>query len=109
MATVSVEVVDIDGLAVTYNAASGGGDKFEPGDRTFVIAKNTNGATRTATFTTPGTVGGNAIADLVVTLPATTGEVLIGPFTRDIYAGSDGLVAVAWSATTGVTFGVVRI
>lgn len=109
MATVTVQDVTRAGVAATYNAASGGGDKFPPGTGVFVHVKNTSGSAITPTFSTPGQVYGLDIADAVGgTTPATTGERFYGPFPADLFAGSDGLVAVAWSTTSGVTFAVLR-
>lgn len=109
MATVSTEVVDIDGLGATYNAASGGGDKFTPGDRVFLHVVNGSAASITATAATPGTIVGQSIPDAQCTVPAGA-ERLWGPFPARLFAGQvDGLVAVTWSATTTVTFAAVRV
>ncbi len=42
------------------------------------------------TVTTPGAVGGNAIADLTVTVPASSGIKVFGPFPPSIYNNSSG-------------------
>lgn len=108
MATATTQVIAITGLAETFVAASTI-DKAECGDRTFLHVKNVNAATRTITLATPGTVGGNAIADAAIVIPANTGDLLIGPLTRAIYGDSDGNVGITWSATTDVTIAAVRI
>lgn len=109
MATVGVQDVSRAGTAPTYNAASGGGDKFPPGAHVLIHVLNTSGSAITPTFTTPGKVAEFDVADAVGgTTPATTGSRFYGPFPAELFAGSDGLVAVAWSATTGVTFAVLR-
>jgi hypothetical protein len=110
VATVSVQDVSRAGTTPTYNAASGGGDKFSPGAHVFVHVKNASGSTVTPTFVTPGQIQELAVADSAsVSVPATTGDRMIGPFPPEIFAGSDGLVAVTWSATTSVTFAVLRV
>lgn len=110
MATVAVQDVTRAGTTPTYNAASAGGDKFSPGAGVFVHVLNTGGAATAPTFTTPGQVSGLDIADAVGgSTPATTGSRFYGPFPPSLFAGSDGLVAVAWSVTSGVTFAVLRI
>lgn len=101
MATRTPETVTVAGLAATYHAASAGGDKVRPGST--LIVKNTNGSTRTLTLVTPGTVYGQAIADQAITIPATTGERVV-KVPREGFTGTDGLVPLAWSADTGVTF-----
>lgn len=109
MATRATEVVDIDGLNATYHAASGGGDQFTPGERTFLHVKNDNAASCTVTVTTPGTVVGQAIADVAVAVPAGQ-ERFIGPFSAEHFgAADDGLADVSWSVSASVTFAVVRI
>lgn len=106
MATRAAQDVSVAGLAATYNAASAGGDKVRPG--VVLIVKNTNAATRTLTLVTPGTAHGQAIGDAVITIPATTGERIVEvPATG--FTGTDGLVPLAWSADTGVTFAVLTI
>lgn len=107
MTTRATERVAITGLAPTYNAAAAG-DKFHPGDHTFLHIKNGSGGSVTATITTPGTVGGNAVADPGLTVAAGADE-MFGPFPRSVYAGSDGLAAIAWSATASVTWAVVEV
>jgi hypothetical protein len=107
MATVSVEVVDRDGLAATYNAASGGGDEFAPGRDVFVHIKNGGGSSVTATFTTSAVVEELAVADAAVTVGAGA-EAFAGPFPAHLFEDDvDGLVHVGWSGTTSVTFAVL--
>jgi hypothetical protein len=110
VATVSVQDVSRAGTTPTYNAASGGGDKFSPGAHVFVHVLNTSGSAVTPTFVTPGQVQELAVADSTGgSTPATTGSKMYGPFPPEIFAGSDGLVAVTWSATTSVTFAALRV
>lgn len=104
MATRLPEEVSIAGLAATYHAAAAG-DKVPPG--CLLVVKNTNGATRDLTLATPGTAHGLAIADATITIPATTGERYV-PVPHTGFTGADGLVPLTWSATTGVTFAVIR-
>lgn len=107
MATVSTLNPGIDGKAVVVAAASGGGDRFSPGTRVHVI--NGGGAPITATLTTPGNVRGRAIADTVITVPNGTFPVNCQAFDVpvDLYQDpTDGLVGVAWSSATSVTFWV---
>lgn len=109
MATVSTEAIGLAGLNATYNAASAGGDKFTPTDKTLIHAKNGSGSQITVTIVTPGTsIGGAAIADLTVDVPAGEDR-FIAPFPANHFAASDGLADLTWSATTSVTFAVLRI
>lgn len=106
MATRAAEEVSVAGLAATYHAASAGGDKVRPG--VTLIVKNTNGSSRTLTLVTPGTIHGQTIGDQVITIPATTGERIV-EIPEDGFTASDGLVPLAWSADTGVTFAVLEV
>ncbi len=65
----------------------------------------------TVTITTPGTVDGLAIADRTVTVPATTGDVTIGPFPPETYntAGTDMLAGFTVSEITGLSAMILRI
>lgn len=108
MATRAPEAPTRAGLAATYHAASAGGDKVPPGVTLHV--KNTNAATRTLTFVTPGVVDGDvAISDPVSNaIPATTGERFFQvPTDRNFVDPADGLVNLTWSSDVGVTFAVL--
>jgi hypothetical protein len=108
MATVTVQTMTRAGIAPTYNAASGGGDKFAPGRDTYVHIKNGGGGSITATFAVDLDVEDLAVADATVTVPAGA-ERIAGPFSAHLFEDSaDGLVHVAWSGTTSVTFAVVK-
>jgi hypothetical protein len=109
MATLTTQVVSLAGLAPTYGAAAAS-TKMVCGERTFLHVKNTAGSSMTVTLSSTAKVRGQAAADVVVTVPATTGDVMIGPITSDLFAGaSDGLASVGYSSTTSVTVAAVRI
>ena len=109
MATVSVQDVSRAGTTPTLNNASAGGDKFSPGAHVFIRVINGSGSAVTPTFVTPGTVAELAIADSTGGSTPASGSKYYGPFPSEIFAGSDGLCAVTWSATTTVTFEVLRV
>jgi hypothetical protein len=96
---------DGGGLSPTFTAAGAGGDRFIPAAKTAMLIKNGSGASITATFTTPGTVSGLAIADAAV--PVAAGVTAVVPLTPGLYTASDGLGDVAYSAVTTVTVAVV--
>jgi len=109
MATLTPQVPSLAGLTPSYAAANSGGDQVACDDRTFLHVKNTNGSSRDITIATPGTVDGLAIADVVVTVPATTGDKMIGPLKASTFADSNGFAQITYSAATGVTVAAVRI
>lgn len=107
MATVASQTLPFDGTALTYSAASGGGDRFTPGSRSLMHIINGSGSSITATIVTPGTFNGLAIADRTVVVPAGTSRVIALP--APDYTAADGLADITWSATTTVTFAVAYI
>ncbi len=108
MASYAPQALDSKGVALTFNAAAGGGDRVPPGCT--LIIKNTNAGTITVTLATPAVFDGDlAVADRVSnTVAATTGINGLKVPNTDIYRDpSDGLVALTWSLTSGVSFAVV--
>lgn len=75
--------------------------------RTIVRCNKTGAGACTVTATTPATVRGVAIADPTYTVPATTGNVYLGPFSPDIFNDANGLVSLVFSETTGLTVEVI--
>lgn len=109
MAVRNPETVKISGIAPTYHAASAGGDKVsKPGDNIIIHVKNASAAAITATVVTPGTIAGQAIGDVAVSVPA-SGDRFIGPLTRQHFANSDSEVDLTWSASASVTFAVLSV
>lgn len=96
MPRTNITVVEItrDGVAPTEVAGDAtNGNQFDHGARTFMRVRNADGAAaHIVTIITPGTVDGLAIADRVVSVPASATR-YIGPFTND-YRQPDGKVYV---------------
>ncbi len=108
MATLTVEIIDGDGLAATYNSAASGGDNFaNPTEDILVHAKNTASAARVITVNTPATIHGEAIANPTISVPATTGERFFGPFNKDVYNAS-GKVSLTYDNNGSLTIAVLR-
>ena len=105
MATLAVQRVKVSGLTLTSTAASAGGDKFPPGDVVFTV-NNTGASPCVVTIVTPGTVQGQPIGDVAVTVPAGGTRRYMGPFPAKDFAGSDGLVSVTYDQVTSVTVSV---
>jgi hypothetical protein len=103
--------VSLDKTGVTPTATHG--NKFLNDGKTFLFVRNGSVADITVTIDTPGSVDGQALADLVVTVKATgdangLDELLIGPFTAT-FNQSDGYVWAVFSAVTTVTAGAFRL
>jgi hypothetical protein len=107
MALLPTQVVAPTGTALTFTAASGGGDTCVTGSDVQLYVKNGSGSSITVTLATPGTVDGDlAIADRTVTVAA--GAETAVPMT-DLYRNpSTGVASITYSAVTTVTVAVVR-
>lgn len=111
MADLTTQVIVETGLAPTYAAAASGGDTADiSNERTFLHVKNTNAATRDVTVDSTQNCNQGFDHNLVVTVAATAGDVMIGPLPRARFGrASDGRAVITYSAVTGVTIAVVRV
>lgn len=115
--TITPQTCALAGLDVVLAAANADGSKFaNPTDeRTFLLVENTNGATRNVVIETQATsvnvagYGAQALVDKTVTVPATTGKTLIGPFPPGQFNDASGDVHITFSAVSGVTIAAVRL
>jgi hypothetical protein len=115
----TVQDVSRTGLAVSYAAGdSANGHSFDNArHNVFLHIKNSDGSPVNATIITPNTVDGLAIGDLVVVIPATTGDVMIGPFPAALYDTVDSdpvpeidpAIFVDLSADTGITLAAIKL
>lgn len=109
MATLTTQTVSLSGLAPSYAAATGGGDKAEAGDRNFLHVKNGGGSAVTVTLTATASVRGQSVSNVTVSVPA-SGERMIGPLVPDLLLNqTDGLVGIGYSGVTSVTVAAIRI
>lgn len=108
MALLSIQQVAITGTTPSYGAVSSS-DTVVPDDRVFLIVKNASGTADTCTVVVPGTVYGQARADVAVTVPITTGERWIGPLVADLADPTTGLITITHTQTTSVTCALVRV
>jgi hypothetical protein len=110
LALLSTQQVTRQGLAPAYTAVAAS-DTFTPGPNTFLHVKNVGGSPDTVTLVTPGSVITDVpIGDPTVSVPATTGDRMIGPIPGGIFADpTTGLVTVSHSFTTSVTVAVLNL
>lgn len=104
------EVVET-GLTLSASAANVDGHSLVNTDRNtvlFLYANNGSGSPINVTVQTPGTVRGNAIADVVVAVAAGA-ERLIGPLPASFYNQADGTVYVDFSDVTSLTVAGLKI
>lgn len=113
MATVALapSVVTEAGLAANYNSGLSTGNTytFRNNGKTLLHVKNTGAGACTVTINSPATLRGHAVAADTVVVPATTGDLFIGPFPQDVYGDQNHDVSFTLSTATGVTVAVVQI
>lgn len=112
MALLTTQVVTRAGITPSYTAASAT-DTFTPGSDVFIHAKNTNAATRDLAFSinnTNPTYPNVTYAMVAVTIPATTGDKMIGPFPSGVFADpTTGVCTITPTVTTNVTYGAFKV
>ena len=101
MAILTPQAISVTGVTPTFVAAAGGGDSAYPLPNLFLRVKNGSGSPINVTLAVPGSRYGQANPSVVVSVPATTGDVLIKlpPELIDL----NGLIQVTYSAVTTVT------
>lgn len=109
-AVLTVQKILPSGLAPSYAAGNlADGHEFANDGNVFLHVKNTGGGACTVTVQTPTTFGGMALADASVSVPATTGDRMIGPFDPAYFNQAGGLVYVDLSTATGVTLAAIKL
>lgn len=113
MANLTTQSITRAGVAPTYAAAAGGGDACEVGDDLYLHVKNASGSAITVTLAIPSSNSPypNAVyTSTAVSVPATTGERLIGPISAGLYKDpTTGLCSISYSSATSVTVGVFKL
>lgn len=76
---------------------------------TLLLFEKTGAGACTVTVQTPATVGGLAVAERTFTVPATTGDVIAGPFPPRVYNDTAGDLRFTLSEITGLTVAAIII
>lgn len=112
MADVRINPQDVvrTGLAPTYTGSLSVSNTYLVANngRTFLHFKKSGAGACNVTIQTPGSVDGLAVSELVVQVPATTGDKMIGPFPEAIYNQS-GDVKCTLDEITGLTVAAIRV
>ena len=109
MATLTIQTIDHTGVAESLVAAAAAGDQFANDGRIFIHVLNTNGASRDVTINSQSNCNQGFDHNIVVTVPATTGDMMIGPFPPSRFDDGGGFVQVTYEAETGVTIAAIRL
>lgn len=106
----TVQQMSRAGLAPSYSAPDAvNGESIANNGQTFLHVKNTGGAACTVSFDLPNQVDGQTPPDKTVSVPATTGDRMIGPFPIGQYNDSNGNLGVTYSTATGVTVAAINL
>lgn len=115
MALLTVQSAVAAGIVPTYNTASTSDTFTDDGsERTFIHVKN-SGTIKALTVVPPQAsanqpgVGPYTVPTMSVSIPATTGDKMIGPFPAAYINQATGLVTVTIDSATGVTTAVVKV
>jgi hypothetical protein len=103
MAQLTVQSIVGTGLAPSFAAAAAGGDSFLNDGKTFLEVKNASGSSITVTITAQNPCNQGQLHNLAVSVPATTGDRMIGLLLPSIFNDANGLVQVTYSAVTSLT------
>jgi hypothetical protein len=111
MAVVTVQDITTrsNGLTPAYAAGSATETYLIPnnGD-VFLHIKKSDVADCVMTMATPNTILGLAITDYTATVPASTGDKMIGPFDPAAFNNTANQISMTLSEIAGLTFGVFR-
>jgi hypothetical protein len=109
VALLAIQQIAITGTTPTYAAVTAS-DTCLPDDGVFLHVKNTTGTADNATVVVPGSYLGQAVPDVVVNVPITTGDKMIGPLTQALADPTTGLVTITHSfVNAGVTCALIRL
>lgn len=109
MAQLTTQTIEQAGLVPSLQAASSGGDTWEPTSTTFLMVKNADSASHTVTIVTTAEAFGQPVADIAVAVAAGT-TVLFGPYDPgEVGQPSTGLASITYSAVTSVTIAAVQL
>ena len=72
--------------------------------RTLLHVKKTGAGSCSMIVKTPAQIAGLDVAELTVTIPATTGDVMLGPFPAAVFNDGNGDMRFNFSEVTGLTF-----
>ena len=102
--------IDKDGESESFQAMSTADQyKVRNDGRMLLHFKKTGAGAANITVVTPKEIKGYAIADQIVVVPATTGDVMMAPVDRDLFSDAAQDVNFTTDEDTGLTVAAVRI
>ena len=108
MATFTPQQGGLGGTTLTFNAVDSGGDEFANDGRTYVIAQNTSGASRTFDIVTTQTVTSQNLAVDDLDCSVADGDTdLFGPFAVNTFGSTTTIQN--YNATTGIAIAILKV
>ena len=106
--TLTPESISRSGLEATYTGSLSTGNTYfvANNENTFLHFKKSGAGDCDVTIVTSATVLGYAVSDVVVTVPASTGDVFIGPFPKAVFGANITFTA---DEITGLTVACLRL
>jgi hypothetical protein len=111
MTLLTAQTVVKAGITPTYSAVNST-DTITPvrGASLFLHVKNANASACTVTLVDSSvTPAGSAATNPTVTVPADTGDKMIGPLPHALAAAATGLISVTYSVTSSVTAALISV
>lgn len=106
----TVQTISLTGLTPAFVAGDAvNHHEFLNDGNAYLEVKNTSGSPVNVTIQTPAKMGGMDVTDLVVSIPATSGDKRIGPFSTRTFNQSGGLVYVDLASSSGITIGAFHL
>ncbi len=108
----AVDKVVNSGVAATYYSTSllaADTQTFTNDGRVMLHFKKSGAGNATVTIQAQATVQGLAVSNRSVSVPATTGDVFIGPFAPSIFNDANGVVSFSFSDTVGLSFAILHL
>ena len=99
------------GLVGTYTGSLSVANSYhvKNNGRVFLHFKKSEAVDAVVTIETPITVGGLAVAEQTVTIPATTGDKFVGPFPKNIFNDGDGEIIFSADNIAGLTVACLEL
>ncbi len=109
--TLTPQVMTDTGVAPTYTGSLLTADTHivRNNGRMFLHFLKTGAGACTVTVQTPATMGGKAVAETTFSVPATTGDVMAGPFPDRLYNDGSNDMRFTLSEITGLSVAVVSV
>ena len=109
MAILTAQRVTLTPAAPTFVAADAAGDRVKNNGSLFLEFKNTSASPVTITINSVTLCNQGFDHDVTVTVPATTGDRVVGPFPQTRFNDGDGFLTWTYSAVTSVTVGAFTL